>query len=275
MKNYFRLILAIFLIPTASNAVSADRPYPTFTASDLVQCRAEISKFQQAVAKWWGKKDQKIASALLRKDPVSWFAAGPGNGCAEAWDCWGGSTDDSSSNFKNPDENLDAINAMAKGESKMSPDEMAPYQVAADKCVAKAWLAKWQGSNGNLGSEQTSLEGKRKAKRAKRQELFGSLAIDKAKGTAYGWAVGYRTQTEADEAAQGQCASKSGSCTRVMWFKNSCASYAIDAAKASTAYGWAYAKTKGEADSRALQECQTKGGSTAQCLIRVWGCTSD
>jgi hypothetical protein len=99
--------------------------------------------------------------------------------------------------------------------------------------------------------------------------------IDKAQGTAYGWAVGFQTQAEADNTAQGQCAGKSDSCSRVMTFKNSCASYAIDAAKASTAYGWAYAKTKAEADSRALQECQTKGGSDAQCLIRVWGCTSN
>lgn len=105
---------------------------------------------------------------------------------------------------------------------------------------------------------------------------FGALAIDRKQGNFFGWSVDASSQESARERSAAECNKYSTSpCSIVMDFTNSCASYAIDAARASSAYGWFYASTKQEADAGAMQECNQRGGSGSQCLLRVWGCTSD
>ena len=104
-------------------------------------------------------------------------------------------------------------------------------------------------------------------------DRFGALAIDRAHGDFYGWAVGFASQAEADSRVQDECSIKSTSCTNVMRFRNTCAAYAIDPVTNSTAYGWAYSAQRSNAESMALENCRQRGGDSAQCLIRVWGCT--
>lgn len=107
-----------------------------------------------------------------------------------------------------------------------------------------------------------------------RPDRFGALAIDYAHGTLSGWAYDYASQSEADNRAENECAQKSASCTIVFRFKNTCAAYAIDPANESTAYGWAYSAQRGDAETAALGYCRQRGGDSAQCSIRVWGCTT-
>lgn len=106
-------------------------------------------------------------------------------------------------------------------------------------------------------------------------DCFGALAIDRNKGSRYGWAVNYGTQTEADAMALSECESKGGNCELVMWFKNACAAYVADQQTSSTAYGWAWhVKGRETAKSMAKGECVKRGGLSSRCITRVWGCTS-
>jgi Domain of unknown function (DUF4189) len=105
---------------------------------------------------------------------------------------------------------------------------------------------------------------------------YGALSIDLMQGSVYGWAVDETSKDKARDSSLAQCNRlASRQCAMVMEFGNTCASYAIDAARSSTAYGWAYAPTKPEADTAALQNCVQRGGGNSQCLVRVWGCTSN
>ena len=105
---------------------------------------------------------------------------------------------------------------------------------------------------------------------------YGALAIDKAQGNTYGWAVDYASLAEARAESVAQCNKVSASpCEMVLEFGNTCASYAIDAARGSTAYGWDHAPTRAQADAAALKYCTERGGSGSKCLLRVWGCTGN
>jgi hypothetical protein len=96
----------------------------------------------------------------------------------------------------------------------------------------------------------------------------GSLALNGNQGDAYGWAVNYPSQTDADNEARNQCGY---GCGTVMRFSGSCAAYAADQTQGSTAMGWGSGyRSAGEAQMRAVQECQARGGT--QCIVRAWGC---
>ena len=98
----------------------------------------------------------------------------------------------------------------------------------------------------------------------------GSLAIDENQGDQYGWAVGFQTQSEADQNALRECGY---GCSVVMRFSNTCAAYAADQANRSTAYGWAYGfSSSSAAQNGALQQCRSRGGSQSHCIVRAWGC---
>ena len=98
----------------------------------------------------------------------------------------------------------------------------------------------------------------------------GALAIDSNQGNQYGWAIRYRTQSEADRRALNECGY---GCSIVMRFSNTCAAYAADQARGSTVYGWAWgAGNASTVQNRALQECRRRGGGRSNCMVRVWGC---
>lgn len=105
---------------------------------------------------------------------------------------------------------------------------------------------------------------------------FGALSIDRMQGNTYGWSVDEASLAQAREKSLAECNKLSNAtCAVVMEFGNTCASYAVDSARSSSVYGWAYAPTKPEADAAALQACGERGGGNSQCLVRVWGCTSN
>jgi hypothetical protein len=105
---------------------------------------------------------------------------------------------------------------------------------------------------------------------------YGALSIDRMQGNTYGWSVDEASLAQAREKSLSECNKFSSSpCATVMDFGNTCASYAIDSARSSSVYGWAYAPTKPEADAAALQACGQRGGNGSQCMLRVWGCTSN
>lgn len=101
---------------------------------------------------------------------------------------------------------------------------------------------------------------------------FAALSIDKAKGTAYGWAVGHGSQASASERALQECRKFSGAqCSVVLTFSGGCGAYAVDGGSA-TAYGWGTAATRSEAESRAKQEARKRGAGNP--VTRVWGCNA-
>ena len=98
----------------------------------------------------------------------------------------------------------------------------------------------------------------------------GALAIDRNQGNQYGWAIQYRTQSEADRRALNACGS---GCSIVMRFSNTCAAYAADQQHDSTAYGWAWgSRSASTVQNQARQECRSRGGTQSSCVVRVWGC---
>lgn len=98
---------------------------------------------------------------------------------------------------------------------------------------------------------------------------YGALAIDYNQGSAYGWAVNYTSQGQADGRALAECR---GNCSVVLRFHNTCAAYSADQAGNSTAYGWAWNNSLASAQAEANRFCQNRGGR--RCQLRVWGCTS-
>ncbi len=100
----------------------------------------------------------------------------------------------------------------------------------------------------------------------------GAIAVDSAKGDQWGWAVGHKTQAEADTHAHAlrECGP---SCSIVRRFSNTCAAFAADQSRGSTAYG--HAPTSGEAQANAMGFCRQYGSTNANCVIRAWGCDAD
>ena len=89
-------------------------------------------------------------------------------------------------------------------------------------------------------------------------------AVAYGPGGAWAYAVNYSTRQAAGQAAQARC---SGTCTNVLTFHNSCGAYATG----SSGYGWGNAMDRRGAEVRALQECSAR---SANCAVRVWGCTT-
>ena len=100
--------------------------------------------------------------------------------------------------------------------------------------------------------------------------LWGALAIDSLKGSAWGWGVDYDTEQGAKERVLREC--RSESCHVVMTFNNQCGALAADQNQGSTIYGWAKGKDAADTRARALDFCSRRSGTS--CLIRAWGCTT-
>jgi len=96
---------------------------------------------------------------------------------------------------------------------------------------------------------------------------FGALAIRSNHGGQFGWARGYATKDEADEAALQECGAN---CTVVLQFWDGCGAYAADQDSNSTVFGWAVGHTRSEAENQAITECTSQGGSS--CVVKVWSC---
>lgn len=95
-------------------------------------------------------------------------------------------------------------------------------------------------------------------------DMFGSLAFNKDTD-AYGWAVDYDTQAEADSAALKSCGD---GCEVVIQFQNTCAAFALGA---NHSWGWAHSTNKAVAQKNAVANCSKYG---TDCAIKVWGCTT-
>jgi Domain of unknown function (DUF4189) len=129
-----------------------------------------------------------------------------------------------------------------------------------------------KGSSSNASNTNTNSGAGGASKTAR----YGALAIDKAQGNTYGWAVDHTSLAQARDESVAQCNKVSASpCEMVLEFGNTCASYAIDAARSSTVYGWAHAPTRAEAEAAAIKFCTERGGSDSKCRMRVWGCTGN
>lgn len=98
---------------------------------------------------------------------------------------------------------------------------------------------------------------------------IASLAIDRKDGDLYGWAINYKSQSEADERARQECAKNGGDCHVVLRFQGGCGAYVVERGNSSL-YGWGTADTRATAESRALEEARARGGK--DLVVRVWGC---
>lgn len=100
------------------------------------------------------------------------------------------------------------------------------------------------------------------------QELFaaGALAIDKKKGSQYGWAVDYPTIELAEKRALEECGKN---CYIVFTFSGGAAAYAADQSKGSSIWSWGRADSAERAKQIALEEAQSRGAKNP--IIRVWG----
>ena len=103
---------------------------------------------------------------------------------------------------------------------------------------------------------------------------YGSLAIDPNNGFYYGWAIDYKSQSEANSRALKECTRKGGKCKVVLkWTGGKCAVYRTIKSDVGTAYGWGVAENKVEADRIANSECR-KRSNGEPCGNFVWGCNS-
>lgn len=103
---------------------------------------------------------------------------------------------------------------------------------------------------------------------------YGALAVDRAKGFAYGFSYDHPTRTAASAFALQECTKRGGSCSLVVEFAGpGCAAYRTIDARNGSAYGWGTAPTQAAAEARALQECNNFGGGAA-CTNSVWACNS-
>ena len=98
---------------------------------------------------------------------------------------------------------------------------------------------------------------------ANAQNMYGSLAYNYQTG-AWGWAVDYYTQEDANYAAMEQC----GYCEIVLEFWNTCAAFALGS---DGAYGWGYDYDPQTAQDYALYNCSQYGYN---CQIVNWACTT-
>lgn len=95
-------------------------------------------------------------------------------------------------------------------------------------------------------------------------DMFGSLAFNKDTD-AYGWAVDFETQGEADAAALKSCGD---GCDVVIQFQNTCAAFALGD---NHSWGWAHNVNKSIAQKNAVANCSKYGTG---CTMKVWGCTT-
>ncbi len=103
---------------------------------------------------------------------------------------------------------------------------------------------------------------------------YGTLAVDRANGMYFGWAVDYQTRAGADSRALAECKKAGGNCSIVLrWSGGQCAVYRTIDGDVGTAYGWAVAPTHAQADAMALNECLKRSGGVP-CNNFVWGCNS-
>jgi len=85
---------------------------------------------------------------------------------------------------------------------------------------------------------------------------YGALAIDRANGVYYGWAIDCLTLAEAEEKAIEACNEKGGNCSVVLSFSGkACAAYRHITGNVGMGYGWGIAQTAEEADAKAKKEC--------------------
>ena len=93
-------------------------------------------------------------------------------------------------------------------------------------------------------------------------DLFGALAYSYDTG-AWGWAVNYEYQEDANGEALAQC----GECEIVMEFQNTCAALALGS---DGAYGWAYGDDPDAVQQAAIDYCLEYGDG---CEVANWACT--
>jgi hypothetical protein len=103
---------------------------------------------------------------------------------------------------------------------------------------------------------------------------FGALAVDRSNGFYYGWAVDYKTQSEANNRALTECNNRGGNCSIVLrWSGGQCAAYKTIKENVGTAYGWGVARSRAQAEAIATNEC-LKRSNGVPCSNYVWGCNS-
>jgi hypothetical protein len=144
------------------------------------------------------------------------------------------------------------------GSSSAANAFLAAARVLADACNGKA-----EGKGPPQAAERVTHDPKAGS---------ASLAIDRANGSRYGWAVDWPSWTEADRRALQECQRLGGNCQVVLRFKGGCGAYAADQAKGSSVYGWGTAIRRQEAENRAWDEARQRGATNL--VTRVWGCNS-
>jgi len=88
------------------------------------------------------------------------------------------------------------------------------------------------------------------------ETTYGALAIDRANGLYYGWAIDCLTLAEAEKKSIEECNEKGGNCTVVLSFSGTaCAAYRFITGNVGMGYGWGIALTAEEADAMAKKEC--------------------
>ena len=101
---------------------------------------------------------------------------------------------------------------------------------------------------------------------------YASLAIDARNGDAYGWAVNYESQGEANKRALQECEEAGADCHIVLKFEGGCGAYVVERNNPNL-YGWDVANTRAEAEAIAKEEARALGGTNL--VVRVWGCNSE
>jgi hypothetical protein len=110
------------------------------------------------------------------------------------------------------------------------------------------------------------------AVKAQEKGNYGSLAIDARNGNAYGWAVNYASQVDANKRAIEECEQAGADCHIVLKFEGGCGAYVVEKGNASL-YGWGVANTRTEAEAIAKEEARALGGT--DLVVRAWGCNSE
>jgi len=104
---------------------------------------------------------------------------------------------------------------------------------------------------------------------------FGALAVDRAKGFAFGFSFDQPSRADAERRALDEARKRGGNGTVVLvWSGDGCGAYRTVDAKDGDAYGWGVARTRPEADAIAQREAmkRSKGSVTWN---NAWACNSD
>lgn len=155
--KYLRNALLLGVIGLMAIPVQAATAYPKITAEDLDACKKEIAELHRLEIISLKESGRDVCNRSRKKgrndgcdnvnhwaneseaqSHLSWFMKGNESCSGPEYPCYGLST------YNAAEPNVDFIRTLAKGVTISNPG-WADYSYVVDKCVAKLWLAKFDG----------------------------------------------------------------------------------------------------------------------------------